>query len=91
MRFHAVRGRLSLQRVEKLLGRSLDIPTGDGGILADMLIEPQTKTMEVGVVPHVCDLHEPLLAKLKERFGKDCIIDVRGEPYEAAAYCTLQR
>lgn len=82
MRFHAVRGKLSRQRAERLLGRTLDIPTGDGGILADMLIEPQSKTMELGIVPHVCDLHEPLIGSLKARFGKDCIIDVRGEPYE---------
>lgn len=32
---HALRGRLSLQRMENILGKKLDVPTGDGGLLAE--------------------------------------------------------
>ena len=82
MRFCAVRGELSRARAEKLLGRKLDIPTGDGGILASELIPEQIeKKYDVGVVPHVCDLGEPLIGELRARFGKSAVIDVREEPY----------
>ena len=39
MRFHAVRGELTRRRVERMTGRTLDIPTGDGGILASELLD----------------------------------------------------
>ena len=41
--------RPSRRRAEKLLGRELDIPTGDGGILASGLVEmPAEKAFNVG-------------------------------------------
>lgn len=39
MRFHAVRGELTRRSIERMTGRTLDIPTGDGGILADELLD----------------------------------------------------
>ena len=39
MRFHAVRGELTRRSVERMTGRTLDIPTGDGGILASELLD----------------------------------------------------
>ena len=56
MRFHAVRGELTRRSVERMTGRTLDIPTGDGGILADELLDTlPEKRYDVGIVPHVCD------------------------------------
>lgn len=40
MRFTAVRGQLSKKRVEAIIGKKLDIPTGDAGILSSYIITP---------------------------------------------------
>lgn len=83
MRFCAVRGELSRRRAEKLLGRRLDIPTGDAGILASELIDvPAEKTWDVGVVPHICDINEPSAADLAGTFENSILIDLREDPYE---------
>ena len=43
-----------------MTGRTLDIPTGDGGILADELLDTlPEKRYDIGIVPHVCDLNDP--------------------------------
>lgn len=49
MCFHAVRGELTRRSVERMTGRTLDIPTGDGGILASELLDtlPENGMMSV--------------------------------------------
>ena len=39
MEFLALRGELTRRNVERMTGRTLDIPTGDAGILADRLLD----------------------------------------------------
>lgn len=81
MDFRAVRGEMSLRRVERLLGCKLDIPTGDAGLLCPELISGGNgKRHRLGVVPHVCDLHLPGLARLLADCGEYELIDVRDEP-----------
>jgi pyruvyltransferase len=85
MRFCAVRGELSRKRAEMLTGNTLNIPTGDGGLLASLLIkEPVQKKYDLGVVPHVCDLPDPKAARLLESYpGKSTVlINVKDEPLE---------
>lgn len=81
MRFEAVRGELSRRRVEKLLGKTLDIPTGDGGILADRLVDGAVaKKHRVGIVPHICDLNDPSVSALAAQYEDAIIINVKNEP-----------
>ncbi len=81
MRFCALRGELTRQRVERMTGRSLDIPTGDAGILASALLdELPEKAYDVGIIPHLCDLSDPAVQALAEKYGSALLIDVRDEP-----------
>ena len=81
MRFHAVRGELTRRRVERMVGRTLDIPTGDGGILADELLDTlPEKRYDIGIVPHVCDLNAPAAAELVRRYDNAKLINVKDDP-----------
>ena len=84
MIFCAVRGELSKQRVEKILGHTLgNIPTCDGGILASNLIdEVVTKKYNLGIVPHISEQRRPEFLDLKSRFDKSIIIDLLDDPYK---------
>lgn len=81
IRFCAVRGRYSKERAERILGRKLEIPMGDGGILASRLLkEPVEKRYDVGIIAHYKEQGEPEFARLSERFPNSIQIDVRREP-----------
>lgn len=76
--FNAVRGRLSLQRCEKLLGKELDIVTGDGGILAaDILTKRETKRYQVGIVAHYKELDHPIFQELVKKYKDACFISAK--------------
>ena len=95
MVFHALRGELTKERVEAMTGRKLDIPTGDGGLLADALLEElPEKQWEVGIVPHICDLKDPAVEALANTYENSKIINVKDDPLEvvrqiAACGCVL--
>lgn len=81
--FNAVRGQLTKAKVEKMLNKKLDIPLGDGGILASELIsEDIPKEYEVGIIPHFKEQDHPIFKKLTDKFDKSTIIDLREDPYE---------
>ena len=81
MRFHAVRGELTRRSVERMTGRTLDIPTGDGGILADELLDTlPKKRYDIGIVPHVCDLNDPAVTDLLGRYKNVKFINVKDDP-----------
>jgi hypothetical protein len=81
--FKAVRGELSKKRVEEAMGRKMDIPTGDAGILASHLIEkPVIKNYSVGIIPHYKELSEPIFQQLANQFDNSIIIDVTKDPLE---------
>lgn len=83
MVFHAVRGELSRRAVERMTGKSLDIPTGDAGILASHLFnERQEKRYSVGIIPHICDIDDPSVAALARSYEDSVIINLRDEPVE---------
>lgn len=80
MKFCAVRGELTRKRVEKMTGRTLDIPTADPGILASELLKEQPeKSYEAGIIPHLCDLKDPKMEELLERYNGR-FINVKDEP-----------
>ena len=81
MRFAAVRGELSKARVENILGKKLDIPTGDAGILASYLLKEKVdKKYAVGIIAHYKEQDEPIFQKLAETYPKSLYIDVRQTP-----------
>ena len=80
MHFCSVRGELTKKRVEKILGRNLDIPTGDGGLLADRWVGNVNKKYEVGIIPHYKEKDHPLIPKLLDSYPNSTLIDLAGDP-----------
>lgn len=81
--FNAVRGELSKKRIEKLLGKKLNIPTGDAGILASYLLDEKeiTKKYDVGIIAHFKEKEEPIFKELLAKFSNSTFIDVQDTPY----------
>lgn len=81
MKFCAVRGELSKERVEKILGRKLNIPTCDGGILAsELLDEIPEKKYDIGIIPHIKEQNEKEFNVLTQRFKNSTFIDLLEDP-----------
>lgn len=86
MRFLALRGELSRRNVERMTGKTLDIPTGDAGILADRLLDSlPEKRYELGIIPHICDLKDEAAAQLAEKYENALLINVKDEPLEVVS------
>ncbi|MBO0481011.1 polysaccharide pyruvyl transferase family protein [Candidatus Enterococcus courvalinii] len=85
MVFHALRGKLTKQKVEKILGHEVDIPLGDGGILAPYLVESgieQQKRYRVGIIPHFKEQDHPIFQELINQFPDSKLIDLKEEPHQ---------
>lgn len=83
MVFHAVRGELSRRAVERMTGKTLDILTGDAGILASHLFNDwQEKQYSVGIIPHICDIDDPAVEALARSYDNSVVINLRDEPIE---------
>lgn len=83
LRFAALRGQISLARVENIIGQKLDIPLGDGGLLFSKLLDKMPeKKYAVGIVPHMVDIDNPQIKKLTEVLPQSLLIDVRQEPMQ---------
>ncbi len=81
MHFYALRGELSRRDVERMTGHTLDIPTGDPGLLTSVLFPGHPKKeWKTGIVPHLCDLGDERVEELRKRFTDSCVIDVREDP-----------
>lgn len=81
MRFAAVRGELSKARVEKILGKKLDIPTGDAGILASYLLKvPVRKKYKTGIIAHYKEQTDAAFQQMMEFYPDTLFIDVRQHP-----------
>lgn len=78
MNFYALRGELSKQRVEKIIGNEISVVTGDAGLLADRVVKPSKgKKYAVGIIPHFREQDEIIFKKLKEKFPKSIMIDLK--------------
>lgn len=78
---HALRGELTLRRMEKQLGRKLDVPLGDGGLLAQNWIACYPdKEYEVGIIPHFKEQNYPIVKKLLNNYENSTFIDLRDDP-----------
>ncbi|HWQ89326.1 MAG TPA: polysaccharide pyruvyl transferase family protein, partial [Desulfitobacteriaceae bacterium] len=80
LNFHAIRGELSKQRVEKILGHKIETVTGDAGLLADVIVKPVAKKYAVGIIPHFREQDDPVFAQMKEKYANSTIINLRDEP-----------
>ena len=77
----AVRGELSKRRVERLVGRKLDIPLGDAGLLASYLLkERPAPKYDVGIIAHYKEQDCPEFSELLNRFDNSIGINVRDNP-----------
>ncbi len=84
LRIASVRGRLSKERIEEILGKPIECSLGDGGLLAaDLLSEKPGKKYSLGIIPHQREKEEPEYAMLQEKIPGSTIIDVSMEPMEA--------
>lgn len=78
---HALRGKLTLKRMENRLGKKLDVPTGDGGLLAQNWIgRYPEKEYEVGIIPHFKEQDHPTVKKLLSNYENSTLIDLTENP-----------
>lgn len=84
IRFAAIRGRLSLKRVEKLTNQKLDIPICDGGILTSYLLDNRIsdKQYQLGIIPHFREQDEPIFEEISNIYQNSIIINLRKEPLD---------
>lgn len=79
--FHSVRGEFSKKKVEKILDKKLNIPTGDGGLLADHLVHQNiSKEYSVGIIPHFREQDHHIFSQLKNNHKNSIMIDLRDDP-----------
>lgn len=73
----AVRGKLSLDRLQKYTGNNLsNVVLGDPGLLASKLLDVSKieKKYELGIIPHYVDANNPLLKNIQ--VANSIVIDV---------------
>ena len=65
----ALRGKKSQECLEKLLGKKIDVPLGDGGLLMPQLLkERPDKTIPLGIVPNYKEIDSSQIKQLLEKF-----------------------
>jgi hypothetical protein len=84
MEFSAVRGELTLKRVNKILNGAVgEIPLGDPGLLSSYLVDaPYKKKFRVGIVPHYIDQKDPIVPQVMGNLRNATVIDVCEDPLE---------
>lgn len=80
MIIHAVRGYYTKEKCEKILGKTLTVPVGDGGLLLSYLLDKRPeKKYALGIIPHVSDWDNPIFKKMAET-PHSTLIDLRQDP-----------
>lgn len=81
--FLSLRGELSRRRIEKILGRDLNVPLGDGGLLAEKWLgyTPEKK-YRLGIIPHFKEKDSSQIAEMKSKYQDSTIIDLCEPPIE---------
>lgn len=79
--FRALRGELSKKRVEKIINKKLDIPTGDGGLLAAQLFDKAfKKKYSIGIIPHMREKSDIYFKELYNNYENAIMIDLQDDP-----------
>ena len=78
----SVRGILSKSFLEKLYNKTLEITTGDAGLLASELIDNNlsSKKYKLGIIPHDRERQEPHFKNIYNNNSDCVIIDVQDDP-----------
>lgn len=79
VRILSLRGQLTKNRVEKMLGYSLDVPLGDGGLLAERWIGYVPKKHKVGIIPHYKEQDSPIVEKMSSHYEDAVTINLRND------------
>jgi len=83
IKFLSLRGNLSKKRVEKVLKKDLNIPTGDGGLLVDRWIgKNPPKKYRIGIIPHYKEKDSPIVSEMKKKYSDSVIIDLGKKPID---------
>lgn len=83
IKISSVRGELTRKRLENILDTKLDVPTGDAGLLASLLIdEPIEKKYDIGVIAHIKERNEDKFRELTEHYENSILIDLTEDPLE---------
>ena len=64
--FCALRGKLSLKRIESMYNIT-ELPLGDPGILINLVYPASKKDGKIGIVPHYVDLNSKVINNLRKR------------------------
>lgn len=83
LRVQAVRGKHTLQRLQKITGEELNrVALGDPGLLASKLIKQNLikKEFELGIVPHYTDQEQLYFQQMADRIPGSRIIDICAPP-----------
>ena len=81
--FKAVRGKLTQEKAEEILGKEIHPVYGDAGILASELVStelPIEKKYKWGIIPHFVDKGHSAVEKLSENLENSTVIDVGSHP-----------
>jgi len=81
----ALRGKLTLSRMQKLLHDDLKtVVIGDGGLLVSELINKEKikPIYNLGIVPHYADKENIIFQKIKNKISNSIILDVTKNPIE---------
>jgi len=79
----SLRGNLSKNRVERILNKKLNIPTGDGGLLVDRWIgKNPPKKYRIGIIPHFKEKDSPVVSEMRNYYSDSVIIDLGRKPIE---------
>lgn len=77
---HALRGRLTREICERILGYKIDCILADAGLLAPFLlfddIANLKKTYKLGIIPHFSDNNESLIKYIAQQHTSSVIIDL---------------
>lgn len=78
---HSLRGEMTKKRVEVIMGKELDIPLGDGGLLADRWVtESVEKNYRIGIIPHFREKDHPVIAEMMSDYSDAVLIDLGRNP-----------
>lgn len=92
VRILSLRGELTKERVEKILGRTLEVPLGDGGLLAERWIGAVEKKHKIGIIPHYKEQDSPIIQDLLQHYDDAVLINLRNDAAEVVkkiAECEL--
>lgn len=82
----ALRGKLSLELLEKVTNQKFNTVLGDGGLLIPRLFqELPAKKYQVGIVPHFVDENLPEVIEIQKKTPGSVVISPLGDPMVCAA------